>query len=833
MVPRRELELAQSEVHALEAEARNLKAKLNESVPKEDYAVLRQQGDELRAESTRLKAQLKDMVARVEFDAQVDELAESRLSVQRLSQTLKGMVPREDLDAASHESKLGRERVSSLEEQLGHSNVEVEALKGRLQESVARSELKAAQANCQVLEEDKQRSQEQVEVLKQELSALKLKLKQVEKDRDDVLGNQSRMCNKEDLHAAQSELSGAQANVEALDIQLSSAQAQLTLLKKQLQEKKDEVQGLRTQMEEMVSRKDLAFAKGQVHSVQMENTSKDRDIAALREQHKQQVQASGALRVMVDEMRTKMAELVPRTKLLAAQAEAKSASEEAQLKIKELAAMQETLNQARAEKQALHGQVDSLRAEMAELVPRSQLLAAKTEAKKLEEDSNAKDAEIASLKSLNADVKEKANSLRKDVDDVNAQLSVAVPKAQLLATQEELCTSKDLADAQSAEIARLENLVKDLRVQLNACHEELDRLKSSGSEKVPRVELLDVQAQLRELKEKLAASENQEQSLQAHNSDLKRQQTALREEIVAWKEKAAQMVPRAELMAEKSKARAQTELVADVQAQLQTAQADVRKLKEQIYASKQEISVLKESMADLVPRRDYLAAVSDCNKERERKQGLEREMAALNLKLEQAQSSERALRKQVQELENMVGNMAGKDDLAVAQANARKLSYENDTLRSVQEALETQIKSLKARLANSVDQDVLAAEQSESNKVREELRALRQQLHNGGLSEPAEFTSLVQALSDKPAISPCQATELLLAVRSLQRGGVDETVELVKCIAARSPATSPLDVKRLVSSLEGPPTRSMSDVPRLLRCLFSLHRLFVSGDMPR
>ena len=90
------------------------------------------------------------------------------------------------------------------------------------------------------------------------------------------------MCNKEYLHAAQSELSGAQANVEALDIQLSSAQAQLTLLKKQLQEKKDEVQGLRTQMEEMVSRKDLAFAKGQVHSVQMENTSKDRYIAALR-----------------------------------------------------------------------------------------------------------------------------------------------------------------------------------------------------------------------------------------------------------------------------------------------------------------------------------------------------------------------------------------------------------------------------------------------------------------------------------------------------------------------------------------------------------------------
>ena len=41
MVPRRELELAQSEVHALEAEARNLKAKLNESVPKEDYAALR------------------------------------------------------------------------------------------------------------------------------------------------------------------------------------------------------------------------------------------------------------------------------------------------------------------------------------------------------------------------------------------------------------------------------------------------------------------------------------------------------------------------------------------------------------------------------------------------------------------------------------------------------------------------------------------------------------------------------------------------------------------------------------------------------------------------
>jgi hypothetical protein len=64
---------------------------------------------------------------------------------------------------------------------------------------------------------------------RQELSALKLKLKQVEEERDDLLDKvtraATRMFNKEDLHAANSELSGAQANVEALDMQLSSAQA--------------------------------------------------------------------------------------------------------------------------------------------------------------------------------------------------------------------------------------------------------------------------------------------------------------------------------------------------------------------------------------------------------------------------------------------------------------------------------------------------------------------------------------------------------------------------------------------------------------------------------
>ena len=272
MVQRHELELVQSEVHALEAEARNLKTKLKESVPSAECASLRQQGDELRAENTRLKAQLKDMVARREFDSNVGELAEARLALQRLSEKAEGMVRKEDLDAAGHHSKLGWDKVSLLEEQLGNRNMEVETLKGRLHQSVARSELQASQARCQAHEEDKQRSQEQGEVLRQELSALKLKLKQVEEERDDLLDKVARMCNKEDLHAANSELSGAQANVEALDMQLSSAQAQLTLLKAQLQEKKDEVQSLRTQMEQMVARKDLAFAQGQVLSVQMEVT---------------------------------------------------------------------------------------------------------------------------------------------------------------------------------------------------------------------------------------------------------------------------------------------------------------------------------------------------------------------------------------------------------------------------------------------------------------------------------------------------------------------------------------------------------------------------------
>jgi hypothetical protein len=56
--------------------------------------------------------------------------------------------------------------------------------------------------------------------------------------------------------------------------------------------------------------------------------------------------------------------------------------------------------------------------------------------------------------------------------------------------------------------------------------------------------------------------------------------------------------------------------------------------------------------------------------------------------------------------------MVGKDELAVAKAEAKKTMYEVDTLRSVQEALQTQVASLKARLANSVNRDQLEAEQT-------------------------------------------------------------------------------------------------------------------------
>jgi chromosome segregation ATPase len=333
----------------------------------------------------------------------------------------------------------------------------------------------------------------------------------------------------------------------------------------------------------------------------------------LREQHKQQVEAAGALRVTLDEMRAKMADMVPCSQLLTAQAVAKSASEEAKLKIEEVDALQERLSQARVKYQALHGQMDSLQVDMADMVPRSQLLAAKTAAQKLEQGLDAKDVELASLKSLNTDLKEQVNVLRKDVDDVNAQLAVTVPKAKLLAAHEELSTARGHADAQTAEIARLEKMAQDMRAQLSAYHEELDMLKSSAGEKVPRVELLNAQAQLRELTQKLAALETEKLSLQAHNNEIRKQQTALKEEIEALKEKTYQLVPRAELIAANSQTRAQTELVADVQAQLQIAQADVQKLKEQLSASRQEFRVLKEGMADMVPKHDYMAAERKAN----------------------------------------------------------------------------------------------------------------------------------------------------------------------------------------------------------------------------
>ena len=147
---------------------------------------------------------------------------------------------------------------------------------------------------------------------------------------------------------------------------------------------------------------------------------------------------------------------------------------------------------------------------------------------------------------------------------------------------------------------------------------------------------------------------------------------------------------------------------------------------------------------------------------------------------------------------------------------ATKFSYEADTLRSMQEALETQLKSLKARLAQSVSKSEWEAEVVIGAKLREELRLLQK---SAASLEPIK--GLLEALAAPPSISHLRATELVLAVRSLQRGGVVETTELIKTLATRALPVSPSDLQDMVLALDGPPARSSADVNRILRAMGS------------
>ena len=201
-------------------------------------------------------------------------------------------------------------------------------------------------------------------------------------------------------------------------------------------------------------------------------------------------------------------------------------------------------------------------------------------------------------------------------------------------------------------------------------------------------------------------------SLEGVNSEIKKLQAGLTEEIEAWKEKLAHMVPRLEWMAAKNDARAVSETLEDVRWQLDAATADSRKSKELMYATRHELEVIKSAMVDMVPRREHLIVVAECKKLGEQKESVDKEKGIVADALEKARVESAALAREMVELTNTIANMVGKDELAVAKAEAKKTMYEADTLRSVQEALQTQVASLKARLANGVNREQLEAEQT-------------------------------------------------------------------------------------------------------------------------
>ena len=57
-----------------------------------------------------------------------------------------------------------------------------------------------------------------------------------------------------------------------------------------------------------------------------------------------------------------------------------------------------------------------------------------------------------------------------------------------------------------------------------------------------------------------------------------------------------------------------------------------------------------------------------------------------------------ALNKKNEEFQAAILNMAGKDELVAAKAEAQRLSYEVDTLREREGALNVQVESLRARI---------------------------------------------------------------------------------------------------------------------------------------
>jgi len=241
----------------------------------------------------------------------------------------------------------------------------------------------ALQSENTVHKEDAERLQAEVDAKGKELFAIKIKLNQTQQDKDVFQEKMDRMRDRSELHETRSQVSMPQVSVEGLKIELKCAGSQLAALKTQLQQKRDEANALRAQMSEMVLCREFSQVKGELHTAQMEILSKDKEIAEMREQNLKHVLASQS-----------------------------GDKEEVQVKMDELATLQDTLSKTRIENQTLRTDIDGLQRTLMDMVPRSQFLAAKTESERRKNHCDAKDIEIESLMKIFGDLKEQADNLR-------------------------------------------------------------------------------------------------------------------------------------------------------------------------------------------------------------------------------------------------------------------------------------------------------------------------------------------------------------------------------------------------------------------------------------
>ena len=446
------------------------------------------------------------------------------------------------------------------------------------------------------------------------------------------------------------ELMASQAAIETLQGQVSRAETQVAQLKMQLQEKKDEAHQLRGKLGETVPRKELMEVQSKLRSVELVAAGTLKDLELSKEEASKQQQTAQALRDTIDTMRTALADMVPRSKQLASLAEAKTATEELQLSHREVAALQESLRKVRQDNAELHAKADELCAAMSDLVPRSELSKAKAEAKSWRESSESCEAEAATVRKQVAEYRDKIDALRREADDLNAQLAITAPRAKLLAAQEGERTIKGVVDEQTKEIQRLQNLVSSLRSQLEQSQRAFDDYKLKNDDKVPRFDHLNLQGQLRDRTEAVAALEEQVVMLQASKSELLKVQAGLQGEVEAWKEKAGDMVDRTEMMSVKSDAHAQSLRIAEIRTQLDDAQADAKKVKEQLYGTKVELSASKAAMSEMVSRREHMAVLAERKKMADEVLRVRNDLSQAQLAMDKAKSEGSSLKSKIQEL---------------------------------------------------------------------------------------------------------------------------------------------------------------------------------------